>query len=161
MVPGTSWSRSIILPGMGDSTPGLAGLHPRCLEGSRRPLPAQQPLGRACCRSVQGCSLSADGNALLRHGRAAWWHFGDIRDCWEPPSPGSTALPAAAERSHRERQAQHGELSSGSSFPGLCGSCCSSSWGWDCSSRSFQSIRGAPSQRGSQNCNIVWVGRDL
>lgn len=139
---GRSWARRIILPGMGDSSRGSLGSIPGAWREAGSPcLPGSPQAGAGLAAGVQGCSLSADGNALLLHGTAACWHFGDTGGCWGPPSPGG------GEKSHREKWAQSGELSSGSSFSGLCGSCCSSSWGWDCSSCSFQSIHGVPPQR--------------
>lgn len=57
-----------------------------------------------CCRSMQGCGLSADGNPFLQHCKAAWWHFGDLRVCRRPPfsrqhclAPALPANPAATE----------------------------------------------------------------
>lgn len=54
-------------------------------------------------QEMQGCSLSADGNALLQHGTAAWWHFGDIRAGGDHPP--QAALPCLQQLSNpRDRE---------------------------------------------------------
>lgn len=49
----------------------------RCRQGSA---------GRACCRSVQGCGLSADGNALPQHASQPGDTLGTAGSCKRPPS---------------------------------------------------------------------------
>lgn len=99
--------------------------------------PLQAGAGRVCCRSMQGCGLSADGNPLLQHCKAGWWHFGDHRGCRTPPSPSSPAQPwCRAEHPagllSTEKGTRRGGLSSAVLFSGLHGFCCGSVWGWGC-----------------------------
>lgn len=46
--------------------------------------------------SLQGCSLSADGNPLLQHCTAAQWHLGDFCTLSEPSLPMQPCSPRAS-----------------------------------------------------------------
>lgn len=64
------------------------GQHPRS-RAARRDAGSrcgQDSAGRACCRSVQGCGLSADGNALPQHARQPSDTLGTAGSCKGPPS---------------------------------------------------------------------------